>query len=348
MVYVLPEFHSDISNGFAIYEYKHIHRTARSKVRIERPRHCLFVLLGKKRLETQDQEYSFIDQAHGTEQGEKLAAAPITSISTSQPKNSLKPPRARRRRRDFLSFQSRVRLSFPRSLALMAAASRVGDPAESTRLRIGDEIAWSEISGVYDRDDSLKENTNPKCLLKNHPGANNGASQRFSGNLKPTAAPIIGLSGKLGQGGGRGRHHPPRRPSSPRRPRRGRRARARAAVPGPLAQGVLHREGALRPRACAPRPPAEAARGDGGGCCGGLAFFMRRNRSRNSVECVDQSPPLPPVVETARRRETKEVEAASAAAPGLGGMRRFASGRRAAEWAAEMDGDGRVATSGPL
>jgi len=238
----------------------------------------------------------------------------------------------------------------------MAAASRVGDPAESTRLRIGDEIAWSEISGVYDRDDSLKENTNPKCLLKNHPGANNGASQRFSGNLKPTAAPIIGLSGKLGQGGGRGRHHPPPPAIFPKKAKTGGGGRApRAAVPEPGSPKVscIGKVLSDRERARLGRPPRP--RGDGGGCCGGLAFFMRRNRSRNSVECVDQSPPLPPVVETARRRETKEVEAASAAevaaaaAPGLGGMRRFASGRRAAEWAAEMDGgDGRVASSGPL
>lgn len=74
------------------------------------------------------------------------------------------------------------------------------------------------------------------------------------------------------------------------------------------------------------------------------------------MECVDQSPPppssLPPLAEAARRRETKEVEeedeVPAEAVPGLGGMRRFASGRRAAEWAAEMEDDGRVARSGPL
>ncbi|XP_062204271.1 uncharacterized protein LOC133906401 [Phragmites australis] len=86
------------------------------------------------------------------------------------------------------------------------AASRdhlAADPPKPTRrLRIGDDVAWFEINGVYDRDDSLKENTNPKCLLKNHPGAaHNGASQRFSSNLKPMAAPIIDLPGKLGKGG---------------------------------------------------------------------------------------------------------------------------------------------------
>jgi hypothetical protein len=78
------------------------------------------------------------------------------------------------------------------------------DLPESTQLRVSDDVAWSDINGVYDRDDSLKGNTNPKFLLRAHHAAS--SSQRFSGNLKSTAGPIIGLPGrKLGQGGG----HPP-------------------------------------------------------------------------------------------------------------------------------------------
>ncbi|KAG0528775.1 hypothetical protein BDA96_05G041700 [Sorghum bicolor] len=249
---------------------------------------------------------------------------------------------------------------------MAAAAARFGDPAESTRLRIGDEITWSEINGVYDRDDSLKENTNPKSLLKNHhPGAgphanNNGTSQRFSGNLKPTAAPIIGLSGKLGQGGGgRGRHghghgHPPAMfPKNKAKTGGGRASRAAVPEPGSPKVSCIGKVLSDRERARLGRPPRpRGGNGAGGGgarapgCCGGFAFLMRRSRSRNnSVECVDQSPPLAEAA--TRRRETKEV--AAAPAPGLGGMRRFASGRRAAEWAAEMDGgDGPVASSGPL
>jgi hypothetical protein len=125
----------------------------------------------------------------------------------------------------------------------------------------------------------------------------------------------------------------------------------KAAVPEPGSPKVscIGKVLSDRERARFGRPPRPRGGNGGGGCCGGFAFLMRRNRSRNTVECVDQSPPLPPLAESAaRRRETKEVEVA-APAPGLGGMRRFASGRRAAEWAAEMDGgDGRVASSGPL
>ncbi|KAL6870944.1 hypothetical protein ACP4OV_014792 [Aristida adscensionis] len=253
------------------------------------------------------------------------------------------------------------------------AASRAlaaGDPPESTRLRIGDDVAWwSDVSGVYDRDDSLKENTNPKCLLKaHHPAAAAaGASQRFSGNLKPTAAPIIGLPGRLG--GARRHHHqhhhhpPAMFPGKARAGGGGGGGRAaKAAVPEPgspkvscVGKVLSDRERARRLRP--PRPTATAtatARPPSPGCCGGLGSFlaMRRSRSsRSAVECVDESPPppLPPQQQlltastSARRREPAEEEA-----PGLGGMRRFASGRRAADWAVEMEADGRVARSGPL
>ncbi|OEL33862.1 hypothetical protein BAE44_0005120 [Dichanthelium oligosanthes] len=240
----------------------------------------------------------------------------------------------------------------------MAAASHAGDPAESTRLRIGDDIAWSEISGVYDRDDSLKENTNPKCLLKNHPHHNTGSSQRFSGNLKPTAAPIMGLPRKLGggQGGGgarRQQQHPPA--IFPKKAKTGGGGRApKAAVPEPESPKVscIGKVLSDRERARLGRPPRTRGGSRAPWCCGGLGFLMRRCRSRNSaVECVDQSPPLPPLACAPRRREMKveaEAEETAAAAPGLGGMRRFASGRRAAGWAAEMEDDGRVARSGPL
>jgi len=226
----------------------------------------------------------------------------------------------------------------------MAAASRADDPPESTLLRLGDDIAWSEINGVYDRDDSLKENTNPKCLLKNHPH-HNGSSQRFSGNLKPTAAPIIGLSGRLGAQGGAARrqhHHPPA--IFPKTAKTGGGGRApKTAVPEPgspkvscIGKVLSDRERARLGRAPRPRGGSRPP-----GCCGGLGFLMRRSRSRNSaVDCVGQSPPLPPLAEAARRSEAKVAGAEAeeeTAAQGLGGVRRFASGRRAPEWAAAME-----------
>ncbi|KAF8641864.1 hypothetical protein HU200_067568 [Digitaria exilis] len=248
----------------------------------------------------------------------------------------------------------------------MAAASRAGDPPESTRLRIGDDIAWPEINGVYDRDNSLKENTNPKSILKNHnPNHNNNgtSSQRFSGNLKPAAAPIIGLPGKLGARRQQQHHHHHPPAMFPKKAKTGGGGRtSKAAVPEPGSPKVSCIGKVLSDRERA-RLGRSRSRGSSRlpGCCGGLGFLMRRSRrSRNTaVECVDNSPPppprsLPPLEEAVRRRGGKgvevEVEATTAAAPGLGGMRRFASGRRprAAEWAAEIEDDGRVARSGPL
>ena len=47
--------------------------------------------------------------------------------------------------------------------------------------------------------------------------------------------------------------------------------------------------------------------------------------------------------------EAEAEEETAAPAPGLGGVRRFASGRRAPEWVAAMEeDDGHVARSGPL
>uniref|UniRef100_A0A0D9XP58 Uncharacterized protein n=1 Tax=Leersia perrieri TaxID=77586 RepID=A0A0D9XP58_9ORYZ len=238
-----------------------------------------------------------------------------------------------------------------------------GDPPDSTRLRIGDDIAWSDVGGVYDRDDSLKENTNPKCLLKNIAGGghihngNGSSSQRFSGNLKPTAAPIIGISGKLG--GRKHHHHHGTAPPAmfPKKAVVGGGGRnPKNAVPEhePTSPKVscIGKVLSERERARRRRPTRSSHGGGGGGCCPGLgALFSRSHSRKNAVDCVDdQSPPPPP---PPRRREIEEeatpaAAAAAAVAPALGGMMRFASGRRAAEWAAEMEEDGRVARSGPL
>ncbi|GJN06976.1 hypothetical protein PR202_ga24760 [Eleusine coracana subsp. coracana] len=136
---------------------------------------------------------------------------------------------------------------------------------------------------------------------------------------------------------------------------------AKPAVPEPGSPKVScfgkvgsHRE---RERALRQLPPPATTRSSSSagaqrqpGCCGGLGLLMmQRSRSRNSVECVDQSPPPAALSAAPRRREMKEEAEAEAPAPGLGGMQRFSSGRRAADWAAEMeDDDGRVARSGPL
>jgi hypothetical protein len=156
-------------------------------------------------------------------------------------------------------------------MAATAARDLAVPAPRSTRPRIGDD--------VYDRDDSLKESTNPKSLPgKNH--NHNGASQRFSGNLKPTAAPIIGVSGNLGQGqlSARRHHRPPA--MFPKKANTGGGGREpKTAVPEPgspkvscIGKVLSGRERA-RPRHRSPT----------GGCCLGLGFSIRRSRSRKSA-----------------------------------------------------------------
>ncbi|XP_051191340.1 uncharacterized protein [Lolium perenne] len=224
-------------------------------------------------------------------------------------------------------------------MAATAARDLAVPAPRSTRPRIGD--------GVYDRDDSLKESTNPKSLpVKNH--NHNGASQRFSGNLKPTAAPIIGVSGNLGQGStapARRHHRPPAMfPKKANTGGGGREPKTAVPEPGSPKVSCIGKVLSGRERARHRSPT--------GGCCAGLGFSIRRSRSRKSaVESVEWSPPpMLPRASVERRRESVDKDAAlpAAPAPALGGMRRFASGRREAGWTAGMEDGGRVAWSGPL
>ncbi|XBI79837.1 hypothetical protein VPH35_089167 [Triticum aestivum] len=228
---------------------------------------------------------------------------------------------------------------------MAAARDLAGNQPGSTRVCIGEDVAWSDVTGVYDRDDSLKENTNPKCFnVKNYPGhkAGNGAAQRFSGNLKPTAAPIIGISGNLGQGCAR-RHRPPA--MFPKNAKTG----GEPGSPKVSCMGkVLSGRERDRRRELISREKMK------GGCCPWFGFPIRPSRSRKSaVESVDWSPPPRlPLAYVERKMEAKEVSTDQAAppapAPALAGMRRFASGRRVADWAAGTEEDGRLARSGPL
>ncbi|KAE8814510.1 hypothetical protein D1007_08021 [Hordeum vulgare] len=238
---------------------------------------------------------------------------------------------------------------------MAAARDLAGNQPGSTRACIGEDVAWSDVTGVYDRDNSLKENTNPKCfIVKNYPGhrhrAGNGAAQRFSGNLKPTAAPIIGTSGYLGQGQGCARRHRP--PAMfPKNAKTGGGGRnPKPAVPEPGSPKVSCIGKVLSGRERDRRPELISQEKMRGGCCPWFGFTIRRSRSRKSaVESVDWSPPPRlPLAYVERKVEAKEVNTDQAPPPALAGMRRFASGRRVADWAAGTEEDGRLARSGPL
>uniref|UniRef100_A0ACD5YIF6 Uncharacterized protein n=1 Tax=Avena sativa TaxID=4498 RepID=A0ACD5YIF6_AVESA len=228
-------------------------------------------------------------------------------------------------------------------MAAAAARELAGNPPGSTRPRISGDVGGR----VYDRDHSLKENTNPKCaaIVKNHPGH----IQRFSGNLKPTAAPIIGASGNLGQGQCARRHRPPA--MFPKKAKTGGGGRnPKPAVPEPGSPKVSCIGKVLSGRERARHLSPTEMRG---GCCPGFGFSIRRSGSRKSaVESVDWSPPPRlPLAKVEPKRESVDADVKAelpAPAPAVGGMRRFASGKRGADWAAGMEDSGRVARSGPL
>ncbi|KAM3273681.1 hypothetical protein ACQJBY_043085 [Aegilops geniculata] len=238
---------------------------------------------------------------------------------------------------------------------MAAARDLAGNQPGSTRVCVGEDVAWSDVTGVYDRDESLKENTNPKCfIVKNYPGhkAGNGAAQRFSGNLKPTAAPIIGISGNLGQGYARRQRPPAMFPKNAKTGGGGR--NPKPAVPEPGSPKVSCMGKVLSGRERDRRRELIYPEKMKGGCCPWFGFPIRRSRSRKSaVESVDWSPPPRlPLAYVERKMEAKEVSTDQAAppapAPALAGMKRFASGRRVADWAAGTEEDGRLARSGPL
>ncbi|KAG1369697.1 hypothetical protein COCNU_15G000630 [Cocos nucifera] len=242
-----------------------------------------------------------------------------------------------------------------------AAATEDPDlPAESFQVRIGDEIHWTDLNVVYDRDDSTKGNTNPKSQNSNSkPPRSN--SQRFSGNLK-TKAPILGLPNKIQHSGYLGR--------SARRPTNGRIFPKKKPPGGGCRKSAVPEEEPGSPKVscfgkvlsererqrCRQQgqrsTPAAAEEGEekNSGCWASLAAVFRCYGGVERAACVEESSASPPSGGgAAKGRGPPPPEMA---APGLGGMMRFSSGRRPASWDGDLDLEadegGHVAWSGPL
>ncbi|KAJ0973406.1 hypothetical protein J5N97_021365 [Dioscorea zingiberensis] len=217
-------------------------------------------------------------------------------------------------------------------------------PAESFEVAIGDEIDWVDLNAVYERDDSTKGNTNPKSQLSSAPPTGErrrSNSQRFSGNLKPKA-PIIGLPNKLQYSGYLGRSTR-RAPNGRIFPKKGGKASVPEHEPGSPKVSCIGKVLSERERErcrIRRRKSGEDRRGSGKGFWSWLLCCVSADRG-TAVECVEEESPARsgnlPV--PARRSSAAE-------APGLGAMKRFSSGRRAASWGG--DEDGHVALSGPL
>ncbi|OAY71685.1 hypothetical protein ACMD2_11675 [Ananas comosus] len=254
--------------------------------------------------------------------------------------------------------------------AAAAAAEDLDLPAESYRLRIGEDVDWTDVSAVYDRDDSTKGNTNPKSQQHQlaNPSKARSNSQRFSGNLKAKAPPIIGLPGKIQHSSYLGSSA--RRPAAvrifPKKARTGAGGRKPAvpesepASPKVSCIGKVLSERERDRRRRRRRGSAEEMEEDDegrSGCWGGLVAALRcaarcGGGGGHGGDTAEDSAPSPSRDSTANlgRVAAPEEAAPPQGPPGLGGMKRFASGRREASWGGDLgvEGDGRVAFSAPL
>ncbi|EHA8586446.1 hypothetical protein COCNU_scaffold000397G000020 [Cocos nucifera] len=237
-----------------------------------------------------------------------------------------------------------------------AAAEDPDFPAESFEVRIGDEIEWTDLNAVYDREDSTKGSTNPKSSHANPraPAASN--SQRFSGNLKAKPQ-IIGLPGKIHHSGYDGRsvrRRPhvqifPKKATGGRGGDGGRKSAVPELEPGSPKVSCFgkvlsdrERERCRRERRGA--VAAEEEKAERGWSRVFSAIFRCGGGDRAAAEEV-------------KEEEEKEItvpsknilvpagKAPESLAPGIGGMKRFASGRRAASWEAEAEVEEHVARS---
>ncbi|KAJ6853768.1 uncharacterized protein M6B38_114195 [Iris pallida] len=235
-------------------------------------------------------------------------------------------------------------------------------PAESIRIRIDDDddsvLQWLDnLHPVYDRHDSTKGTTNPKSNHHHHhhhqqqqqqqqnPNPSHN-SHHFSGNLKATTkAQIIGLPGAAasvqhsGHIGHCVRRHPPPPPIFPPKKRP---AGASSSLSDPVSPKVS--------------------------CFGSVRSERRRSESSAAVEKGCWSS----VLACFGRRKAITAEASGAPAakersvparvcrdgpeepPGIGGMKKFVSGRRSASFGGDVEVDldggenGHVPWSGPL
>ncbi|XP_072965245.1 uncharacterized protein [Typha angustifolia] len=202
-------------------------------------------------------------------------------------------------------------------------------PPESIEITIGDEIDWPDINPVYDRDDSTKGSTNPKSNPNNKPRS---APTPIGANLKAEAS-IIRLPAKL-RGSGflnrSSRQKPPEGRIFPKKKRCNARDTPVSKAPVPEADPGSPKVSCIG-KVLSDRERERFRRRSGFGCFAGIAAILRCGGGGDQA-----------LAATAKKEEGEEVRkypAAAAppantssweAAPGLGGMKQFASGRRGA------------------
>ncbi|KAA8518571.1 hypothetical protein F0562_016045 [Nyssa sinensis] len=190
-------------------------------------------------------------------------------------------------------------------------------PPESFWLSKDAEFDWFDRNAVFERKESTKGNSNSTNLNPNL----NSSSQRFASNLKSKAS-IIGLpkTQKTSYVDAKRKNcKPPNIRLFPKRPESV--GKSTVPVTEPSSPKV----------SCMGRVRSKRGRRRGF-----MAIFRSGRREKPTVERKEppaESPPRKSV--TVRAREFPAGAEQSAEAAGLGGMMRFASGRRSASWSAD-------------
>lgn len=196
-------------------------------------------------------------------------------------------------------------------------------PPDSITIPIGDEAAFADLNPIYERDDSTKGSTNPKfaaAVVANPIAAKTRSnSTRVAGAPPPAAGTtFFGLPAKIGP------------PFSRRRPSQGR-----------ILADKRSGSGEVEPRSpkvsCIGKVLSDRER-----------HGRRRRRRRgwwHGVAAMFRCDGCGRVPGGASRKMALEDDDGDEQQPGIAGMRRFKSGRRAASWgedalAAAAAGDG--------
>ncbi|WOL16044.1 hypothetical protein Cni_G24826 [Canna indica] len=229
-------------------------------------------------------------------------------------------------------------------------------------------VGWSGSSlgyRVYGREESTKGITNPKSSSNQANPKSRSSSDRFpaaAANPPSSKPPIIGLPAKIQTSRYDGRCI--RRPTQGRIfPKKGsRRGGKKPAVPeSEPGSPKVSFFGKILSDSERARRRREQRRGSAGereslGCWARFAGFFRCGDSGSGVTeaalqvrgsgISSSSPPSESVREkTARKSWAVETQPAAEMGPGLGGLKRFSSGRRAASWGEEAELKGRRSVS---
>ncbi|XP_062226799.1 uncharacterized protein LOC133925012 [Phragmites australis] len=196
-------------------------------------------------------------------------------------------------------------------------------PPESIAIPISDEVAFSELNPIYERDDSTKGSTNPKAAAA---GTSNPISAKTRSNSTrvagaPTAAgtTFFGLPAKI------------RPPFSRRRASQGRILPDKRASGG--VGGGSRGDGEAEPRSpkvsCIGKVLSDRERH------GRRRLRLRRRGWWHGVVSMFRCDDCGRLGGGAAKKMALEDEDGEEQQPGIAGMRRFKSGRRAASWGDE-------------